>query len=98
MYTILSNLNFFSKVFFIYFAFIYATITLKHINKYYFLYYNISINIIDGGGMLLYSTPDADPKKYHSNKKLENIGLITMGPGMLCALTVAATAKKNQSR
>lgn len=98
MYTILSNLKSFSKVFFIYFAFIYATITLKHINKYYFLYYNVSINIIDGGIMLLYSNPDADPKKYHSNEKLENIGLITMGTGMLCALDAAATAKKNQSR
>lgn len=50
------------------------------------------------GVLLLYSNPDADPKQYHSNKKLENIGLITMGTGMLCALTVAATAKKNQSR
>lgn len=48
--------------------------------------------------MLLYSNPDADPKKYHSNEKLENIGLITMGTGMLCALDAAATAKKNQSR
>lgn len=50
------------------------------------------------GVMSLYSNPDADPKKYHSNEKLENIGLITMGTGMLYALTVVATAKKTQSR
>ena len=53
---------------------------------------------LGGGLMLLYSNPDADPEKYRPNKKLENIGLITMGTGMLCALGAAATEKKDQSR